>query len=238
MPAYSPTFLKRDPVTGLNYYDFDGHIHAAGLDLQAATLISIPEFLPVDNRIAWADYGPFLGQLAARIWAVGGGAGQLILSADKRVKARAEITGGGIERTILADDGTSDYQWKMQHWGSNRFSGPWDLSTKWSMTPNRDGNYLCMFSGTAYAPSAGHNIHCDVRVTGGAYGGAPGTYLGSCAVFANEGGSHKACSTLFTGITCTSGITYSFNYGNGGNPGDTASDTNDFGSIGIVGPFN
>jgi hypothetical protein len=29
---YNPTFLKRDPATGLNFYDFDGHIHAKGLD--------------------------------------------------------------------------------------------------------------------------------------------------------------------------------------------------------------
>lgn len=48
---FSPSFIKRDPATGLTFYDFDGHIHAKGLDLGAWTaLFGIPESPPVQRE--------------------------------------------------------------------------------------------------------------------------------------------------------------------------------------------
>lgn len=50
MPDYSPTFLKRDPVTGLMFYDFEGHIGAVGVDLKLSHNV-----VESDRRITWAD---------------------------------------------------------------------------------------------------------------------------------------------------------------------------------------
>lgn len=30
---YNPTFIKQDPLTGLTFYDFNGHVHADGVDI-------------------------------------------------------------------------------------------------------------------------------------------------------------------------------------------------------------
>lgn len=49
MPDYTPSFIKRDPVTGLTFYDFQGHIKATGVDLPVATAAT-----PIDdNIVAW-----------------------------------------------------------------------------------------------------------------------------------------------------------------------------------------
>lgn len=60
MPDYSPTFMKKDPVTGLTFYDFEGHIRATGLDLNIGVTNN-------DNnaRIAWraADTGGLLAHV-------------------------------------------------------------------------------------------------------------------------------------------------------------------------------
>lgn len=49
MPKGSPKYFTRDPVTGAVLFDFDGHVHATGLELDADTV-----FPPnIDNRIDW-----------------------------------------------------------------------------------------------------------------------------------------------------------------------------------------
>lgn len=44
MPDYNPAFLKRDPATGLLFYDFDGHISARGVDFTMPTVATLDDF--------------------------------------------------------------------------------------------------------------------------------------------------------------------------------------------------
>lgn len=90
---------------GSIHYDFDGHVRARGVDLTAAPTFSTPESLPVDSVVDWVQAD---GGVAARIWGRTGGV--LRLAGDSEVRARAELGGGlAIERTIIRDDGYSDF---------------------------------------------------------------------------------------------------------------------------------
>jgi hypothetical protein len=80
-------------------YDFDGHIHAKGLDLPAAPAVFIPENVPTDSRVSWVAAD---GGLVARIW---GDTRGLSLYTDGTLMARA----GGASRVVLSDDGSSDF---------------------------------------------------------------------------------------------------------------------------------
>lgn len=50
MPSATPIFTKRDPATGAVLFDFSGHIHADGLDLDATQSGGTPAD---DNSIRW-----------------------------------------------------------------------------------------------------------------------------------------------------------------------------------------
>lgn len=62
MPDATPIFTTRDPVTGAVLFDFTGHIHAEGLDLDATESAGTPAD---DNSIRWIRQSD--GQVSSRV---------------------------------------------------------------------------------------------------------------------------------------------------------------------------
>jgi hypothetical protein len=111
-------------LDGTIHYDFQGHVTAAGLDLTAAPTFSTPETLPVNSVIDWVQAD---GAIVARIWGRAGGV--LRVAGDSEVRARVELGGGlGIERTVIRDDGFSDFAGRTGVDWSGTFNGDGDGS--------------------------------------------------------------------------------------------------------------
>ncbi len=96
MPDVTPLFTKRDPVTGAVLFDFSGHIHATGLDLDAGIVTAADV-----NMIRWINQNN--GQRAAQIWATRG-------AGDSWLKAQAVRAGGVNEQgaAVLESTPTTD----------------------------------------------------------------------------------------------------------------------------------
>lgn len=122
MPDFNPNFLARDPVTGLTFYDFDGHIHAKGLDLDTTLNTGIPD---LDKEIKWtrADTGKLTGEIYSltnpsgtednatliRNWNQAGTKSAIIEAATSPQPSVVKASADQQTKEIIRGDGTSDF---------------------------------------------------------------------------------------------------------------------------------
>lgn len=102
--SYSPTNVIRDPLTGEVTYDFDGHIHAEGLDLDAGDNASPPD----DRKVRWLRLSD--GAVVASIYAWEDLGEQILaLEAGDSVIVKTTRAIPDNQRILLDTDGNSDF---------------------------------------------------------------------------------------------------------------------------------
>lgn len=218
-PAYTPlSGLKVNP-DGSIFYDFDGHLHARGLDLDA-----IPGFVqllpPADRIVQWLRTDASRAA-ALHAYAVSGvmntlaagaispsGAQLARIDASARdgapgvseLRALAGPSAGPAQAVIYDAGGNSSFpQWSSGvqarqvglYYSQLRFGGPVGGGATVTFPNVPAGLALPLFVGSAYQTIAGAMAFVDCSFDG--------VGVGSLSVYMNEALSHRALVPLFGG---------------------------------------